>query len=174
MKKHIALLAGGVELLAAVAIGLTAGAAPATAAPTQNGANLQIYPDPANSANVRITVDGVFRMSEYDAHGFINNINTGAKPGGIVYYYNADDPGQNDVSVTGSRFFPGAGVHDGGYLRAESDGIHYRQEISVPKGELNEDPNYFDDNDEIYVQASFIDGDGVARLQTSNVITSIF
>jgi hypothetical protein len=164
----------GVAAVVATGLGLTAGLIPASAAPTQNGANLQIYADSANSANVRIRVEGVFKMSEHDAHGFINNLNTGAKPGGIVYYYFADDPGQNDVDVTASRWFPGAGAHDGGYLRAESDGIHYYQEISVPKGDLNEDPNYFDDNDEIYVQASFIDGDGLARLQTSNVITGLF
>jgi hypothetical protein len=40
MKKHIALLLGGAELLAAAAVGLTVRAAPAHAAPTQNGANL--------------------------------------------------------------------------------------------------------------------------------------
>lgn len=50
----------------------------------------------------------------------------------------------------------------------------YYQEISVPRGELNEDPNYFDDNDEIYVVATFYDADGRGRAQVSNGITSLF
>jgi hypothetical protein len=164
----------GAAAVAAAAVGLTVGLAPASAAPTQSGANLTIYPDTATPGNYRLVVSGVYRMSEYDAHGFINNINTGERPGGIAYSYQGDDPGQHDPSVTSSGWYPGAGVHHGGYLRAESDGIHYHQEISVPKGQLNEDPNYFDDNDEIYVVVNFIDGDGLGRIQVSNVITNLF
>jgi hypothetical protein len=171
--KNIGTLIGAIAA-AAAAVGLTVGLAPASAAPTQSGANLAIYPDTATPGNYRVRVSGVFRMSEHDAHGFINNINTGERPGGMRYIYNGDDPGQHDPNVAGSGWYPGAGAHHGGYLRAESDGIHYYQEISVPKGQLNEDPNYFDDNDEIYVEAVFVDADGVGRTQVSNVITNLF
>jgi hypothetical protein len=46
MKKHIALLLGGAELLAAATLGLAVGADPASAAPTETGANLFIAQDP--------------------------------------------------------------------------------------------------------------------------------
>jgi hypothetical protein len=67
MKKHIALLLGGAELLAAAALGLTVRAAPASAAPTQNGANLFITQDPANPQQLLVSVHGSFPMSGYDA-----------------------------------------------------------------------------------------------------------
>jgi len=63
MKKHIALLLGGVELLAAAALGLSAGAPPASAAPAQSGANLFVAQDPANPGQLLVSVHGTFPMS---------------------------------------------------------------------------------------------------------------
>ena len=81
--KNIPSLIGGTAVVAAATIGLTAGPAPASAAPRPSGATIYVFPDPANSANYRVMITGVFPMSEYDAVGFINNINTGEPPGGM-------------------------------------------------------------------------------------------
>ena len=58
---------------------------PAAAAPTASGARLSIYTDPAAPKTGRVTIDGLFPMSEADAVGYLNNIYTGAKPGGMEY-----------------------------------------------------------------------------------------
>jgi hypothetical protein len=58
MKKHIALLLGGAELLAAAAVGLTVRAAPAHAAPTQNGANLFVTQTLADPGVMRYEIFG--------------------------------------------------------------------------------------------------------------------
>jgi hypothetical protein len=58
MKKQIALLLGGAELLAAIAVVLTVRADPASAAPTRNGANLfitQSQADPGQPMNGHYT-----------------------------------------------------------------------------------------------------------------------
>lgn len=55
MTKHIALLIGGAELLAAAAVALTVRAAPASAAPTQNGVNLFTTQDPANPEQLLVS-----------------------------------------------------------------------------------------------------------------------
>jgi hypothetical protein len=112
-------------------------------------------------------------MSEYDAHGFINNINTGERPGGIEYNIHAEDP-DGDPLIKG-EFFPGAGKGPGaGYLVAEADGIHYHREFVVPWSALNEDDRVFDDTDEIYTRSTFVDGDGGNRHQYSNVVVNQF
>ena len=67
--KNIPSLIGGTAVVAAATIGLTAGPAPASAAPRPSGATIYVVPDPANSANYRVTIKGVFPMSEYDAVG---------------------------------------------------------------------------------------------------------
>jgi hypothetical protein len=71
MTKRIALLLGGTELLAAVAIGLTVRADPASAARPQNGANLYNFVDPADSANYHPTVTGVATRSFVPAAYFV-------------------------------------------------------------------------------------------------------
>jgi hypothetical protein len=159
----------GATVVAAAAVGLTAGLAPASAAPAQSGANLYIYPDPANSANYRVTIKGMYPMSEYDAHGYIININNGQTEGHMVYDIYGDD-GRPDY-ITPARKYPGAGADTEGYLRAESDGIHFLREISLPKGELNEDT---DGVDEIYTRALFVDSDWGTRSAYTNVVTGTF
>jgi hypothetical protein len=164
--------------LAATTVGLTAGLAPVSAAPTPTpGMTLVITPDPANGGYYRLAVKGMFPMNEYDAHGFINNLDTGTLPGGggINYILLADDPDSNDHAI--GAYFHRAGTRSTGYLTAESDGIHFFQIISVPTSHLNEDDGVFDamdDTDEIYAVADFVDGDGGKRTAYSNVVNGLF
>ncbi len=174
MKKRIALLLGGAELLAVAMVGLSMGATPASAAPTQSGANLFIAQDPGNPGQLLVSVHGTFPMSGYDAHGFINNLNTGSAPGGMRYEIFGDDDGSGDRTVTLNRWFGGAGASGEGHLYATDTGIHYRRQYTVPKADLNEDDAFLDDNDEVYAKATFVDGDGVNRSQISNVVTNQF
>jgi hypothetical protein len=173
--KNIPLVAAAVAL-AATSIGLTAGLAPASAAPTQTpGTTLSVTPDPANSANYyRLAVKGMFPMNEYDAHGFINNLETGEHPGGIDYGLFGDDPDSNDRLLGNMYAYRGAATRSTGHLTAESDGIHFFQIISVPKSLLNEDDGVFDDTDEVYVTAEFVDGDGGKRRAFTNPVSGTF
>jgi hypothetical protein len=172
--KHIPLVAAAA--VAVTAIGLTAGLAPASAAPTQTpGTTLVVYPDPTNTGYYRLAVKGVFPMNEYDAHGFVNNLETGESPGGMDYGIHGDDPDSNDRLLGNMYAYRGAGgTRSTGYLTAESDGIHFFQIISVPKGLLNEDDGVFDDTDEVYVVADFVDGDGGKRTAFTNPVSGTF
>lgn len=173
--KVIPLIAG--TAVAAASVALTAGLSPASAAPTQTpGTTLVITPDHTNSANYRLVVKGIFPMSEYDAHGFLNNLGTGEHPGGggIGYVIVRDEPGNADRGLGTSYFYKGSGDHPGGYLNAQSNGINFFEIISVPKGLLNEDDGVFDDTDEIYVQAYFVDGDGGVRKAYTNPVSDTF
>ncbi|WP_006242023.1 hypothetical protein [Mycolicibacterium tusciae] len=168
-----------IPLIAAAAalatIGPTAGLAPASAAPTQTpGTTLVVYQDPDNAGYSRLAVKGMFPMNEYDAHGFINNLETGAYPGGIDYGLHGDDPDSNDRLLGNMYAYRGAAPRSTGYLTAESDGIHFFQIISVPKSLLNEDDGVFDDTDEVYVVAEFVDGDGGKRSAYSNPVSGTF
>jgi hypothetical protein len=167
--KRVATLIGGAAMAAAVA-GLTAGLAPATAAPPHPAGKLFVYP--VHTETHRVTIEGVFPMSQADAVGFINNINTGARPGGMSYAIYGDDP--TGISRRGVYEFPGAGVEEMGHLIATPEGLHYLRILEVPRGVLNEDDNPFDNEDEIYVRAIFTDADGGGRPQSTNVVTANF
>jgi hypothetical protein len=60
------------------------------------------------------------------------------------------------------------------HLMATREGIHHLFIINESNDFLNEDDSVFDDDDEIYVQATFIDADGGRRSQISNVVTGRF
>lgn len=162
--------------LAATTVGLTAGLAPASAAPTQTpGTTLVVSPDPQNGEKYRrVNVKGMFPMNEHDAHGFINNLETGAHPGGVDYGVFADDPDSSDRLIGPTYQYRGAGTRSTGYLTAESDGIHFFQIISVPTRLLNEDVGRFDNVDEVYVQVDFVDGDGGIRTAYTNPVRGAF
>jgi hypothetical protein len=166
-RNTIGALIGGAAM-AAAAMGLTAGLAPATAAPA--GARLSVFP--VNTEIHRVTIEGVFPMQQADAVGFINNINTGAVPGEMSYAIYGDDP--TGISNRGVHRFPGAGVQEMGHLIATPEGLHYLRILELPRGVLNEDDNAFDNEDEIYVRAMFVDADGGTRAQISNVVTANF
>jgi hypothetical protein len=168
MKAISTTIAGAV--IAAAAVGLTAGLTPASAAPAQSGGELYISPDPTNSANYRVFIKGVYPMSEYDAHGYINNIDNGETQGYMVYDLFGDDGSRSDL-VMPARQYKGAGEDDFGHLRAESDGIHFYRVISLPKGQLNEDT---DGRDELYARAIFVDSDWGTRTAHTNVVTGNF
>jgi hypothetical protein len=179
-RKTIAALMGGAATLAAV-VGLTAGAAPASAAPAQSGATMYVYEDPKNPNNFRVSIKGVFPMQQPDAAGFLVHVNDGNYPGGpgqggMIYHLVGDDdrgfPG--DATLIPSTFVPGAQVDVEGYLRAGPEGLEYLREISVPKGEFNEDDGVFNEGDEIYAVADFRDGDGGHRRQVSQKIVRNF
>ncbi len=175
--RNIPTLVAAAAAIAAATIGLTVGIAPASAAPTQTpGTTLSVTPDPANSENYyRLAVKGMFPMNEYDAHGFINNLETGEFPGGIDYGIIADDPGSDGGGLLGNMYgYRGAATRSTGYLTAESDGIHFFQIISVPKSLLNEDDGVFDETDEVYVTAEFVDGDGGKRSAFTNPVSGTF
>jgi hypothetical protein len=179
-RKTIAAVMGGAAALAAV-VGLTAGAAPASAAPAQSGATMYVYEDPKNPNNFRVSIKGVFPMQQPDAAGFLVHVNDGnypggPGPGGMIYHIAGDDdrswPGDSDI--TSSVFVPGAQTDSEGYLRAGPGGLEYLREISVPKGNFNEDDGVFNEEDEIYAVAVFRDGDGGSRLQFSQKIVRYF
>jgi len=177
-RKKIGSLMGGVATIAAV-VGLTAGLAPAAAAPAQSGATLYVCQDVNNPDNYRMTIKGVFPMQQADAVGFLVHVNDGQHsgngPGGMIYHLEADDgngwPG--DQGIAGG-FFPGAQVDAEGYVKAGPGGLEYLREISIPRNEFDEDGGPINEEDEIYAVAAFRDGDGGERHQFSQKIVRYF
>jgi len=177
--KTIAALMGGAATIAAV-VGMTAGLAPAAAAPAQSGATLYVYEDPKNPSNYRVSIKGVFPMQQPDAVGFLVHVNDGNHPGGpgpggMIYHLEADDGNgwPNDQSFA-NGFFPGAQVDAEGYLKAGPDGLEYLRELSIPKGKFNEDDGAFNEEDEVYAVAESRDGDGGHRTHFSQKIVRYF
>jgi hypothetical protein len=168
-RNKIGTLLGGAAI-AATAIGLTAGLAPASAAPAQSGAVLAIVQDHAHQNNYRLAITGIIRMEQADAVGFLNNLNNGqcGKYGGMYYSIWADDGNVVQIHYAG---FPGVQNDAGGYLKATSEGLVYRREITLRKNRLNEDT---DGVDEIFAEANFLDSDCKSRRQTSQVISQYF
>ena len=87
----------------------------ASAAPTQSGADLssrRIRPTPDNSwYPFRYVPDG-----RYDAHGFLDDLNTGSVRGGMRYEIYGDDDGSGDRTISLNRWFAGAGSRGEGHL----------------------------------------------------------
>lgn len=174
---------GRAAVLAATALGLAAGtaapaAATAPAAPTATAAaqsaaatatfaHLQIIA--VGGGQYRIIVDGVFAMTQHDAQGFLNNLGS---RGGMQYRIMGWDwPGGNEER--GTTFYSGPsmpGTHAGGWLYAGTEGIHFHREFQVSSSVLNEDSSWHNYDDEIFVRARFVDGDGGVRQTSSPVI----
>lgn len=166
----LASLMGGAVMIA-TAIGLTAGVAPASAAPKQVGATLHIVQDVQHSNNWRLTSVGVYPMSQADAQGFLNNMNNGKCRGALYYHVYGDDGSPQHIFST--RPFYSAHADAEGFLRATPQGLEYRREITLRKSKLNEDDGVFDKTDEIYTQVNFLDSDCKSRFHTSQVISRI-
>lgn len=170
---------GRAAAVAVLAIGLGAGltATPAAAAPNQSGASLRITA--AGSGQYKVEIWGLYPMSAYDAHGYVNNLGTGrmmeltGQPGGMSYHIWGDDSGSND-SARWYNYYPGAGSTVDGQLYATDWGIGYYRSFTVPSGILNEDDSVFDRTDEIYVDANLIDGDMGSHRVYSNVVVGRF
>ncbi|WP_102144851.1 hypothetical protein [Mycobacterium hubeiense] len=163
---------------AAAALAATVGLVPASAAPPQSpGVTLTMRgDDPANGGNYLLWVQGVFPMSEGSAHDRINNLGSS---GGIDYLVFADDPGEDDGRIGFPHGFIGAPGPPGGYLYANTNGIHFGRHLSVPKHQLDEDFCFSsgcgDDTDEVYVLARFVPGNGAGPLGAhTNAITGKF
>lgn len=152
---------GGATVVA-VAVGLTAGLAPASAAPQQSpGVHLsRVAVDPSNPANYVLKIEGTFPMSEGDAHDRVNHLGPG---GGMDYIVYADDPGENDPMIGSPHGYIGVPGPDGGWMTASPFGIRFLREISVPRSQLDED----DGTDEIYVRVRFVQGTGAGDLRAN-------
>lgn len=158
-------------------LGIGLAATPSTAAPNQSGADLRITS--VGPGQYKVEIWGVYPMSAYDAHGYINNLGTGrmmelsGQPGGMAYHIYGDDSGSND-SARWYNFYPGAGTTLDGQLYATDSGIGYYRAFTVPSSTLNEDDSVFDRTDEIYVDANLIDGDMGSHRVYSNVVVGRF
>lgn len=169
MSKHktITTLMGGAALVATVA-GITAGMAPASAAPSQSpNSRLTIVDQNVTGAGFnRVIVQGWFPMEKPDAVGFLNNLSAGC--GGIHYILWGDDGNEQYLF---DRNYPG--VHDDidGYIRATDRGLEYQQQFVVPASVVDEDA---DGTDEVFARARFVDGDCGSRVQNTNVVKGDF
>jgi hypothetical protein len=172
--KNITSMIGGAAVTAAAAVSMTTGLAPASAAAGVLPPTLSITQDEVDPATARLVVFGTFAMDGPDAHGFINNLNTGTTRGGMRFeIWGFDGFGghviDNDADHRRPDYvFLGARNEPAGHLYASDEGIQYRRVINVPKGVLNEDNHILDQDDEIYVRAVFVDGDGGERWQQTN------
>jgi hypothetical protein len=165
-RNKIASLVGGAAMIATI-VGMTAGLAPASAAPRQEGATMTLVADTLYPENYLVNIYGAYPMERADAQGYLNNINNGKCKGGITYGVYSDDGHNNIVH---SQSFGGEHGDIRGFLKATSRGLDYRREFSLQKSLFNEDDGVFDDTDEIYAQAFFTDSDCNIRVQTSQVI----
>jgi hypothetical protein len=145
---------------------MTAGLAPASAAPQNSpGVVLNVKDDPANPANYLLRIEGKFPMSEGSAY---ERLKTMAPSGGMDYIVHADDPGDSDGRIGMPHGYVGAPGPPGGLVIATPYGLSFMREISVPRGDLNEDFCFSsgcgDDTDEVYVKVRFVQGNGVPDL----------
>lgn len=169
--KNIGSLIGGAAVVAAT-VGLTAGLAPASAAPQQSpGVTLSVVPNPANDAEYLLRIEGTFPMSENDARDRVNHL---GPSGGMDYIVYADDPGDSDSTIGAPHGYVGYPGPEGGFMTDSPFGIRFLREIAVPKGDLNEDFCFSfgcgDDTDEVYVKVRFVQaGVGDLRAYTNAV-----
>lgn len=166
-RKKITSLLGGAAVAAAT-LGMTAGLAPASAAPSQSpGSTLTIVDQNITGPGKnRVIVYGVYPMEKPDAVGYLNNLSAGC--GGMHYIVWGDDGGEQYLF---DRNYPG--VHDDidGFVRATDRGLEYLQQFEVPASVLDEDT---DGGDEVFVRARFVDGDCGSRVQITNVVKGSF
>ena len=149
-------------------VGLTAGMAPASAAPKQSpSATLSVVTDIVNPAYNRLIISGVHAMEEPDAVGYLTHLNEGSYAG-MNYAVYADD---GSHKILDDRTFPGTSQSPEGDLWASRRGLEYRRELLYPKGFLNEN---LDGIDRIYVRAIFTDADGGQRIHHTNVAEGYF
>jgi hypothetical protein len=166
-RTKIGSLMGGAVITAAT-IGMSAGLAPATAAPSQSpGSTLTIVDQNITGPGKnRVIVYGVYPMQKPDAVGYLNNLTAGC--GGMHYIVWGDDGGEQYLF---DRNYPG--VHDDidGFVKATDRGLEYLQQFEVPAPVLDEDK---DGADEVFVRARFVDGDCGSRVQNTNVVKGSF
>lgn len=161
-RKRIGSVLGGAAMIATAAA-LTAGLAPASAAPSQSpGATLSIVNDIVDPAYIRLIISGVYPMEEPDAVGYLVHLGESSY-GGMNYAVYADD---GSSKILNDRTFPGTSKGPEGDLWASRRGLEYRRELTFPKGFLNKN---LDGVDRVYVRAIFTDADGGQRIHFTNV-----
>jgi hypothetical protein len=166
---------GRAAAVAAVVVGLGAGVAtPASAAPDQTpGMTLTIHKPSNFAGEYKVYISGVFPMSQADAQWHAANLGNG----GVEYDVFSDDPGVGDTMETHwvERGVSLPGQRPGWYFYAASDGLRFFASTMISKYSLNEDSGWFDDTDEIYARAWFIDRNGAYWWgSTSNVVVRNF
>lgn len=148
-----------VVTVAMVAVGLGL-ATPGSAAPRESGAGLTVNRGDSNFTSV--TMVAFYPMEQPDAQGYLNNVGSG----GMEFLLYADDEGGNDPVK--QRFWaPGTDRFPGYEISATSAGLSASLTVNLPNGMLNED----DGEDEFYIKATFVDGDGGRRSQFSNAVS---
>ena len=155
-----------------LAVGLTT--APAAAAPAAGNVYLAITK--RSNGSYWVHMSGSFPMSEYDAHGYMNNLGS---RGGMIYRLYGDDDGSNDQVLHTFGRIPGTSLPSptlNYYFYATPQGIAFKHEYGVEAGKLNEDNSYIGNNygDEVYGKAIFIDGDGREHAMYSNLVIDLF
>lgn len=173
-------------LAMSAAVALTGGLAPAAAAPKPSGTTLFLCPDFGKANTYRVTIRGVFPMTQADAEGYLIHIDDNpSRPGGMVYYLQ-DDDGNGHEGDTSIAYLDVPHRHSdaGGFLRAGPGGLEYQRELLVNAYDLNADKsNWYDPSDqvlgddpqdEIYAAAKFRDADGGIRVQFSQKIVKDF
>ena len=164
-RKNIARLMGGAAMVATV-VGMTAGLAPASAAPSQSpGSQLTIVDQNITGPGKnRVIVQGVYPMEKPDAVGFLNNLSAGC--GGMHYIVWGDDGSEQYLF---DRNYPG--VHediDGSWATDRAWSTCNSSSC------LRASSTRTDGTDEVFVRARFVDGDCGSRIQNTNVVKGSF
>lgn len=163
---------GKVVVATAITVGLSAGlaAAPASAA-SQPAAILKI--SYLGYDQYRISVTGVFPMSRADAQGHLQNAGTAGGMRYIVHGAEPADRGDDTLYISSIRG-PAAGNTVSSALYDTPEGLRYSRSFVVDRSVLDEDGGPLDADDEVYVQAEFIDGAGAGPHTISDVLSARF
>jgi hypothetical protein len=114
-----------------------------------------------------LAVEGLIPMSQWDAQGYINNGATME-----LRLWGADWPDGDDF-LYGPYFWGGGSGGGSGQMWADAAGLHFFRTVLLPGSTLNEDSGPRS-QDEIYVDAKFIDGDGASSHAHTNEVDGYF
>lgn len=162
---------GSVVTTAAITVGLAAGiaATPASAAAPKPEAKLSI--SQIGQSQYKVSITGVYPMRQADAQGYINNMGT---RGAMSYGIWGEEPGLDEQRWGDNLIGAAANNTPDSALHATPEGLRFHHTVVVSRSVLNEDTGWFDNHDEIYADAVFIDGDGGQRPARSKTITALF
>jgi hypothetical protein len=155
------LVVAGVVLVAALSMSGT----PAAAVTTMNVAlTIETHPGPSVDNNsYTVHIDVFLPSNGWDGQGYINN-------GAVIKLWVMGADTFSDDLLMGPLTFSGSNG-----LFAQDDGIHLRLHLPATYDQLNEDWGSIDTaEDEIYIKARWIDGDGATINSRSNEVSGIF
>jgi hypothetical protein len=150
---------------AGLALALSVSGTSAEAVTTMHvGLNIETYPGVSLDNNkYALNIDVLLPSNRWDGQGYINN---GAV---ITLKVMGADTWSDDLQMGPYTY----SVSNG--LFADDDGIHLRLHLPATYDQLNEDWGTIDTaGDEIYIQATWIDGDGATINSRSNEVSGIF